>query len=91
MRDYSNYKLKTVLVEMKTLMLMEVPDHNDEDRINFWLNESSHCAANEFESLYEATKDNNYCGCFCTEFKYLREADEEDKEANTGIFIKWNA
>lgn len=80
-------KTKTVLVKMTTHILMEVPEWNDQAHIEFWLNEGTHCASNEFKALAEAVKDGETCGCFCTKFEYQRDATNEDKENEIGIPI----
>jgi hypothetical protein len=74
---------KTVVVEMKVEMVIEVQADDTHDDIEFLLNESSHCANNEIEKLYrEVTEQQGEytrpCGCARTEFSYLREATEQD-------------
>ncbi len=49
-------KTRRVLVELKTrIVLSTSEDHTAED-IEFWLNESSHCASNEFAEIAKACR-----------------------------------
>lgn len=80
-------KTRTVLVKMTTLIRMEVPEWNAQAHIDFWLNDSTHCAANEFKALAEAVEDGETCGCWCTKFEYQRDATDTDKENELGIPI----
>lgn len=74
--------MKRVIVEMKIKAVAVVPDDWDKDNVEFLLNESSHCASNEFEALAEkwkAAEDNDLCfGCAFTEFEYKDEYDPDN-------------
>ena len=75
---------RTVALELKTWLLVSVPRDWDENDINFFFNESSHCIGNEFRQIVDE-HERGHCACFRTKARYLREATEEDHE-DTG----WN-
>lgn len=76
---------KTVVMEMKVEIVMVVPEIWDEQTCNFHKNESSWCATNILDIL-QVMDEKQGCLCGATEFKYLREATEED-EQRQGVFI----
>lgn len=72
---------RTVAVELKTWLVVEVPAAWDEEQIRFHLNDSSHCAGNEIGQLAEEENrvEGECCSCFRTEMKFLREATADDQ------------
>ena len=76
---------RTIVMEMKVEIVLDVPEDWDEDMCNFHKNESSWCASNILSTL-ERMKDKMGCLCEATEFKYIREATEEDEDKH-GIHI----
>lgn len=75
---------RTIVMEMKVEIVMEVPEHWDEEMCNFHKNESSWCASNILDDLKKL--DEKGCLCGITKFTYLREATKEDEEEQN-IFI----
>jgi hypothetical protein len=71
---------RTVKIELKTWLVISVPQSWTEDDINFYLNNSSHCIGNEIEQLAEENQrvPGECCSCHRTESKYLGEATAED-------------
>lgn len=63
-------------------MLREYPEDWDSHMIEFHLNDSSHCLSTEVAELYRSdeAKPNSCNTCHRTKVKYLREANEDDKE-----------
>ena len=70
-------RTRTVMVEVIFQIMREVPEHWDEDNIEFGLNESSWCFDNILEDLQPG---NGECLCNHAYGKYLREATEEDEK-----------
>lgn len=68
---------RTVIIEMKINIAIEVPEHWGEEMINFHKNESSWCADNILDDLKRMRR---YDGCLCSqaEFKYINEASESE-------------
>lgn len=77
---------RTVVVKMEIEIVLDVPEDWDENFINFHKNESSWCASNIISEL-QRMDEKTGCLCEFTEFKYLREASEEDEE-NFQVFVK---
>lgn len=51
--------MKKLLIEMKTMILLEYADeYSDTDHVEFHLNDSCHCAGNEYQYLALARPDN---------------------------------
>jgi hypothetical protein len=83
-----------VLIEVTVRMVVSVPsDWNEHphgleeqglrDHVEFWLNDSSHCAGNEIIAIaqaIEAAGDDPSCGCSRTKSKFVRVATPEDCE-----------
>jgi hypothetical protein len=71
---------RTVVVEFKTKMVINMPQTWDEGMVNFSMNGSSACMSRYVEQLHEETnQEENICHiCFRSEMKYLREATAED-------------
>lgn len=76
-----------VVVEVRIKMVLDVsqswtndPDRDLKDYVEFWLNESSHCAGNELGKLAERL-DARGLGCSCnqTETEFVRVATPDDK------------
>ena len=86
---------RTVVLELKIRIVVEVPRNWDRHDIEFLYNESSHCIGNELKKIAKAVKDvpvsddpdetvfvsPNGCGCGCTEVIYLSEAEEKNNKA----------
>lgn len=79
---------KTVVVEMKVLMVVTVPQSDTSKDVESFLNDSSHCSSNEIGQLYrESIRNPGACNtCHRTDFKFVREATEEDH-----VFLAWNS
>ena len=70
---------RTIKVRMTLEFVVDVPEHWNEDTINFRYNESSWCASNILNKLQY--RDENFrCLCDCATFEYIGEATEEDEE-----------
>lgn len=76
---------RTIVMEMKVEMVIEVPEKWDKDMCEFHKNESSWCASNILREL-ERMDDKMGCLCLPTEFSYVREATKEDEDKH-GIHI----
>lgn len=70
--------MKTVVVEMKILMLVDVQDDSTISGIESFLNESSHCTDNEIENLANNLMVGSCLSCANSNFTFLREATEHD-------------
>lgn len=70
---------KTVVVEMKVQLVVEVPEDYDKDAIHFRYNEGTYCMSNMIEELQRIDRE---VGCLCqpSEIKYIREATKEDED-----------
>jgi hypothetical protein len=70
---------RTVIVEYKIEVLLEVPEDWDKDMIEFHRNEGSWCASNIIEELRRLDER---AGCLCRllECSFLREASEQDEQ-----------
>lgn len=76
---------KKIVIELTVKMIIEVPKDWDEEAINFYLNESSHCLETEvFQLAREAGFDEEnppLCSiCHRAKGKYIQDAREEDIE-----------
>ena len=71
---------RTVVIELKTWLVVTVPQSWDVDMINFYYNESSHCIGTEIAQIAEEEErlPGRCCTCFRTEAQFLREATEKD-------------
>lgn len=73
---------KQIVIELTVTMLRTVPTDWDEQMINFWYSESSHCMSSEIADLHEWNEKAEKYGCCdsCgrTTAKLLREATAED-------------
>ena len=76
---------RTIVMEMKIEIVMEVPESWDEEMCNFHKNQGSWCATNIIDTLKKINKVNG-CLCSVSEFKYIREATDED-EKSQGVFV----
>jgi hypothetical protein len=78
-------KWKKVLVKVETFIVVSVPADNTVEDTEFLLNESSHCASNEFEAIGEIVKRDgpgDPCGCFFSKFTVVRDARKSDLDGN---------
>lgn len=73
---------KRVPVRMTLHMQVEVPEDWDDDMVEFWLNESSHCSNNEVRDLQKQSDawdsqpgpmGGTHCWCSRTDFVVDRE------------------
>lgn len=71
---------RTIVMEMKINIVMDVPEDWDEAMCNFHKNEGTWCANNILHDL-NAMKERMNCLCDVAEFKYLREANEDDEKS----------
>lgn len=77
-----------VLVELKIKVILDRPaDSADQDSVNFYLNDSSHCLDTEFIEIAETIKrrtkphGSGYCStCNAAEGEFIRVATDEDIE-----------
>jgi hypothetical protein len=70
---------KTVVIKAIIEYVVEVPEHWDKEQIEFHRNLGSWCSSNFVDEINELEEK---IGCLCshTNFKYVREATEEDEE-----------
>ncbi len=77
---------KKVVIELTVKMIIEVPKDWDEDSINFYLNESSHCLEAEVFQLarevgFDEEKNPSLCSiCHRAKGIYIQDANEENIE-----------
>ncbi len=67
---------KTVVVEFKIEVVVEVPEFWDSNDVDYRFNESSWCCDN----LIEMIRREDGCLCSHVEANYLREASEDDED-----------
>jgi hypothetical protein len=81
---------RTVVVEMTIKYVIDVPEAWDESNIEFHRNESSWCANNARQELLElfdyVDKAGGSCLCDRVQYKYVREATEND-EKDCGVLV----
>lgn len=70
---------KSVLVDVKIRMVIEVPEDWGPDLIEFARNESSWCASNIVKDIV-AQEEHMGCMCGITEITYIDEASKQDEE-----------
>jgi hypothetical protein len=75
-------KSRTVVIQLKTWIVVSVPQSWNRQDIEFFFNESSHCSNNEFRQIVDEINrtQGQCCTCFRTKAKYLREAAQRDHE-----------
>ena len=73
--------MKTVVIRMTVVYEVDVPNHWDEDSIEFHRNESSWCASNAIRELDERFGGGDECMCCRAEFEFVRETER-------GAFLK---
>lgn len=71
---------KLVPVRMTVYLKVEVPDDWDDDAIEFFLNESSHCSNNEVRQLADECDRLGNERCFCSRTSFV--VDREWWEKN---------
>jgi hypothetical protein len=74
---------KKVVVDITFQMLREVPENWTASDVEFWLNESSHCFANDLYDLVDEEKraEDGCCfTCHRTVAKYIKDAEPHDIE-----------
>lgn len=78
---------RTIVLELKTEVVIDVPEHWHESMIDFYYNESSHCTDNLLQLLvkrYSLTGDGEPgpypCSCGNSECRYVGEASEQDDQ-----------
>lgn len=75
---------KTVILEVKIEMPLEVPAFWSEKDIDYFFNESSSCSDNLISDIERVQRtrhlETGKCLCGCIEVDFLREADVEDHE-----------
>lgn len=69
---------KTIVTRLVIDFVDSVPEHWDEEQINFHYNNSSWCASNVLSKLQN--RDDWRCLCDVSDFEYLRDATEDDEE-----------
>lgn len=81
---------RTIVMEMKVEIVIDVPEIWDEYMCDFHHNESSWCSSNIIENLKHMDKA---MGCLCdvTEFKYIREATKEDEDMHKMYVSKFKS
>ena len=72
-------RCRTIIMEMKINIPMDVPEFWDIEQCEFHKNKGSWCANNILSYLEELIK-NHGCLCSLTEFTFIREATQEDEE-----------
>jgi hypothetical protein len=70
---------KTVVVDFTIRTVLEVPEHWDNEQIDFHYNDGTWCADNLLNELERRT-ENVRCLCDITEAKYIKEANRKDEE-----------
>lgn len=79
-KEGSVCRRRTVVVQLKTEVVIDVPEDWTSDHIYSWANEGSWCSGNILSTLDNQLNDD---GCLCsreTEITYLREATPTDHE-----------
>ena len=76
---------RTVVVKMEIDLVVTVPESWTPEDIEFHRHESSWCASSIINDL-ENLANRKDCLCQFTEFKFVREATEEDEEKQ-GVFV----
>jgi hypothetical protein len=71
-------RVRTVMVEIKATMIMDVPEDWEESMVEFHMNESSSCADNLLRKLSDQAERVG-CSCSFVEGRFLREATDEDE------------
>lgn len=74
---------RTVVLRCTIEFVKEVPVFSDKDYLHFFFNEGTHCSDNELREIIEQAEcaPENTCNtCWRSEFKYVREATEQDEE-----------
>jgi len=69
-------RTKTVLMEFRVSMVVSVPEHWDENDIEFEYNYGTWCADNLMDML---DRKDNGCLCNFVDAKYIRDATDEDE------------
>jgi hypothetical protein len=71
---------RTIVVELKSKMVVTVPQYWTRENIDFFFDGSSHCLANEIQQLAEEAKqEENICHvCSRTTVTFVREATAAD-------------
>jgi len=76
-----------VVVELTYKLVVDVVISEEEERergfkdvVEFWLNESAHCANNELRKLCEQLEAHGQCACSAHVAKFVRVATELDLE-----------
>lgn len=73
---------RTVVVKFQGEAVIRIPDHWDENMVNFRYNGSSHCTNNLIHWLEEWAEDPTRRDCLCGKLSvmFAREATEKDHE-----------
>lgn len=69
---------RTIKIRAQIDLVAKVPESWDEEKIDFYFNESSWCTGNIIPMLEE--RNEKKCLCDCTRFFYLGEANAKDEK-----------
>ena len=67
---------KPVKIEAHIMYETTVPAYWSKQEIEFYFNQSTHCATNELDRMSEYAEKNEGCLCDCSHFDYVKEAGE---------------
>jgi len=73
------FRQRTIVIELKTRLLVSEPEHWDKEMIEFHFNESSYCLSNLIEEL-QALDESEGCICPFSEVIFIREATNADEQ-----------
>ncbi len=73
-------KKKQIVIKLEIDMITSVPSDWDEEMINFFYNDGSHCTGNEIEQLYREDNavESSCFTCHRSIVQYLRDASQQD-------------
>ena len=78
---------KTVVVDFMVRTVLTVPEHWDNEQVNFHYNDGTWCSDNLINELSRRS-ENVRCLCDITEAIYIRGASEKDEEDYGLTFVK---
>lgn len=81
---------RTIVVRMTVEYVQPIVEDWDEEMINFYFNEGTHCSSNDIEYMHRRMRHleaaRAQCLCRNTHIVYVREAEEED-EQDMDVFV----
>ena len=70
---------KKVLIKITVEHIIDVPYEWDEEMVNFYLNDSSHCASNDLlDAAEDRFRDDNTSSWLDLDATYIRDANNDD-------------